>query len=245
MINLKKLIFLSILNTIIAQLLVSGPPFITDDPEPVEFKHWEYYISSMDQFQPDLFSGTLPHFEINYGVISNMQFHLEIPVNFNLIQQKVFQYGYANTEFGVKYRFIQESKYVPQIGVFPIIEIPTIKNNNFGNGKAQIFLPVWLQKSSGALTVYGGGGYCINPGTNNKNWFFTGLEVQYDFSRLLTFGCELYHRTAQAGDIGSETAFDIGGFINFSSDFHIIFSIGHSLTRENFYTSYLGFLWTI
>ncbi len=34
-------------------------------------------------------------------------------------------YGYGDTEFVVKYLFVQETKYIPQIGTFPLIEIPT------------------------------------------------------------------------------------------------------------------------
>ena len=47
----------------------AGPPFITDDPVPVPFKHWEFYISSIDNFQNHEWSGTSPHFEVNYGLI--------------------------------------------------------------------------------------------------------------------------------------------------------------------------------
>jgi len=41
----------------------------------------------------------------------------------------------------------------------------------------QAFLPVWMQKDVGDWTVYGGGGYWINPGAGQKNWWFTGLAV--------------------------------------------------------------------
>jgi hypothetical protein len=243
---LRKLILIIVFDfSIITVKMIAGPPFFTDDPEPVEFKHWEYYLSSADQFQSGLFSGTLPHFEVNYGLISNLQIHLVVPMNYNFIERKDFQYGYANTEFGVKYRFIQETDKIPQAGIFPIIEIPTIKNSNFSDGKVHVFLPVWLQKSFGKFTSYGGCGYNINPGTGNKNWIFAGLETQYNVSDLLTLGCELYHTTAQTIDSSSKTAFNFGGFINFSSEFHIIFSIGHSLRNERYYTSYFGLLWTI
>ena len=25
---------------------LAGPPFVTDDPEPVDYQHWEFYIAS-------------------------------------------------------------------------------------------------------------------------------------------------------------------------------------------------------
>jgi len=30
-----------------ALVAVAGPPFVTDDPEPVDYRHWEFYIASM------------------------------------------------------------------------------------------------------------------------------------------------------------------------------------------------------
>ena len=28
---------------------LAGPPFLTDDPEPVEYEHWEIYVASISQ----------------------------------------------------------------------------------------------------------------------------------------------------------------------------------------------------
>lgn len=78
--NKKKytgLIFLLILFNV--HSIYSGPPFDTDDPEPVSFKHWEYYISSVNTRQADIWFGTAPHIELNYGLIQNVQVHLLLP----------------------------------------------------------------------------------------------------------------------------------------------------------------------
>jgi hypothetical protein len=39
--------------------------------------------------------------------------------------------------------------------------------------------------------------------------------------------------------------FNLGGFINFTEKFHLIFSAGHSLTNDSVFSSYIGLLWTI
>jgi len=222
----------------------AGPPFTTDDPEPVEYKHWEYYISSINGWENSSWSGTLPHFEVNYGVVPNVQLHLLLPMNYGY-SHGTMNLGYASTEIGVKFRFVKETENVPQIGVFPIIQVPTIKNSSFGNGKAQLYLPVWLQKSWGKFTTYGGGGYWINPEAGNRNWLFTGWEAQYDFSSILTLGGELYYHTATDVESQSSSGFNVGGFVNFTSKFHLIFSMGHSISNNSFFTSYTGLLWTI
>jgi predicted porin len=193
----------------------------------------------------DIWTGTSPHIEVNYGLIPGLQVHLLLPMNYNYIPHHSADFGYGNTEFGVKYCFIHETKSSPQVGIFPILEIPTIKNSEFTNGKIQVFLPVWAQKSWGKLTTYVGVGYGINPGATNRNWIFTGAEIQYDFSPGLMLGGELYYHSADADGSKSVTACSIGGSINFSEKFHFIFSVGHSLINDKFTSSYVGLLLTI
>jgi len=240
--NIVPVIILILCNI---QFIYAGPPFDTDDPETVRFKHWEYYISSINSYQVGVWSGTSPHIELNYGLIPNVQVHLLLPMNYIYYNHNGADFGYADTEFGIKFRFIQETENSPQVGIFPIVEIPTVKNSEFSDGKAKIYLPVWLQKSWGKLTTYGGGGYWINPGSNNKNWIFSGWEIQYDFSKAVTLGGEIYYHSADTKSTRSETGFNLGGSINPSEKFHFIFSFGHTFTKDNTFTSYLGLLWTI
>jgi len=244
-VSLKYLVLTVICFLFCNQQVIAGPPFSTDDPQPVDFKHWEYYISTMNTFRTELSSGTSPHFEINYGLVPNIQVHLIMPVNYDYSRQQGFKAGYANTEIGIKYRFVKETDIMPQIGTFPIVEIPTIGNNELSNGYAQLFIPLWAQKSWGKLTTYGGGGYWINPGTNTKNWIFAGWEVQYDFSASLTLGGELYFHTPDTVGSHQVSGFNLGGSYNASNLFHIIFSVGHSIIQEKFTTTYFGLLWTI
>jgi hypothetical protein len=223
----------------------AGPPFNTDDPQPVSFGHWEYYISSESLFYPDAKSGTLPHFEVNYGIIPNIQVHLLLPLNYSAVQYQTTKFGYADTEVGIKYCFVQETPNRPQIGTFPIVEIPTAKNDLFSDGKAKVFIPVWVQKSWDKLTTYGGIGYWINPGNSSKNSVFSGWEIQYDFSRMVTLGGEVYFQSAHDSYNKSVAAFNVGGSINATQKFHFIFSLGHSLLNGNFFSSYVGVLCTI
>jgi hypothetical protein len=47
----------------------ASSPYITDDPEPVEYQHWEVYFASIFAKQPDAWSSTAPDVEVNYGVV--------------------------------------------------------------------------------------------------------------------------------------------------------------------------------
>ncbi len=241
----KNITFLLILILLDTEFIFAGPPFNTDDPEPVSFKHWEYYISSINNHQPGTWSGTSPHAEMNYGLVPNIQIHLLLPLNYFYTSHNGTGLGYADTEFGIKFRFVGETDNVPQIGTFPLLEIPTVKNSEFSDGRLKIFLPIWLQKSWGKLTTYGGAGYWINPGTDNKNWIFAGWEIQYDISKTLTPGGEIYYHSADSKYSEKSIGFNVGGSINPSEKFHIIFSVGHTFTNDNAFTSYFGLLWTI
>ena len=175
------------------QSATAGPPFKTDDPQPVDFRHWEFYLASEQEFARHSTTATLPHFEVNFGAFQNVQLHVVAPLGF-VRTGDGRAYGYSDTELGVKYRFLQESDDLPQIGVFPLVELPTGNaSRQLGSGSMEAYIPVWIQKSWGKFTTYGGGGFWYNPGTGNRNWIFAGWEAQYDFSSVVTVGKPTRH----------------------------------------------------
>src|SRR5450432_3246875 len=104
---------------------LAGPPFVTDDPEPVDYQHWEFYLASQHTETSDGWAGTAPHFELNYGVIPNVQLHIIMPLAYNAPNDGSAHYGYGDAELGVKFRFIEETEKIPQVAIFPLLEIPT------------------------------------------------------------------------------------------------------------------------
>lgn len=61
----------------------AGPPFRTDDPEPVELGHYEFYTFSTGTVVSGDTSGFPPAFEFNYGLIPDGQLHIVAPVAFD------------------------------------------------------------------------------------------------------------------------------------------------------------------
>ena len=121
-----KIISLAVgLGLIASVSTFAGPPFLTDDPEPVDYQNWEFYIASQHTETADGWSGTAPHIELNYGVITNVQLHLIAPLAYNVPSEGGTHYGYGDTELGVKYRLLDETTNCPMIGVFPLLEVPT------------------------------------------------------------------------------------------------------------------------
>lgn len=226
-------------------LTEAGPPFATDDPEPVDYRHWEVYLGSQFEHSSDGASGTLPHFEVNYGALPNLQLHLIAPVAFDTPSSAGRQFGYGDTELGVKYRFLDETDGRPQVGVFPLVELPSGSSaRGLGSGHTQVFLPVWLQKKSGSWTTYGGAGYWINPGAGNRNWWFTGWLIQKEVHPGLTVGAEVFHETPQTNGAESDTKMNVGVIWDLDETQHILASVGPTIQGPNGYQAYLALQFT-
>lgn len=228
-----------------ASLTIAGPPFTTDDPEPVEYRHGEFYIASHTTHDVNGCSGTAPHVEVNYGAFTNGQLHVIAPISFVAPTHGHTQLGYGDTEVGIKYRFIEETTWRPQIGTFPQMEIPTGDSAlNLGSGQTQLFLPLWLQKQLGSWTTYGGGGYWINPGTGNFDWWFFGLVLQYRISSRLALGAEILHETVKDTAGESDTQCHVGVVFDASDTDHLLFSVGPTIQGPSGFQGYVAFLWT-
>jgi hypothetical protein len=226
-------------------LAVLGPPFLTDDPDPVDFQHYEVYIASISYRQFGYSTGTLPHLEVNYGAAPNLQLHIIAPMTYFTAAGQPFNYGYGDTELGAKYRFVQETKNQPMVGIFPLLEVPTgSEARSLGTGGTAAYLPVWVQKSFGNWTTYGGGGYWKNAGAGNRDYWFSGGTLQCQATKKLLIGGEVFHTTRQSEGFGDVTGFNIGGVYDFNEGHHVMMSLGTGLQGADHGTAYFACQWT-
>ncbi len=229
-----------------ADFLFAGPPFVTDDPEPVKYRHWEVYLASQFQTGSGNSNGNAPSVEFNYGAFPEVQLHIIVPLEYASSQGNPIQYGIGDTELGIKYRFVKETNSTPQIGIFPRYEIPLGNYyNGLGAGYATAFLPVWVQKSWGPWTTYGGGGIWYNNiGNGNRNYIQTGWELQRDLNKYMTIGAEFFNYSARSQNYGNETGINLGTIINISEEYHLLFSAGSDIAGPNSLFTYIAFQWT-
>ncbi len=230
---------------LLAPRAFAGPPFLTDDPEPVKFHHYEAYLfSTIDRSDMNTYIEA-PAFEFNVGAAPNLQLHIIVPGAFADALHGPSAFGLGDTEVGAKYRFVQEKGCRPQIGTFPMLELPTGNSNlGLGNGTVWARLPLWVQKSWGTWTSYGGGGYVVNPARGMRNSPFAGWLVQRDLDKKLTLGTEVFAQGAQSIGGRSSTVLNAGGYYNFSEGFSLLFSGGHTVAGESHTVEYLGLYWT-
>lgn len=223
----------------------AGPPFITDDPEPVDYLHGEFYVAMNFRHESEGDTLVAPAFEFNFGAAPNLQLHLIAPMIFDDPSGAESHYGYGDTELGVKYRFIHETENFPQVGVFPLVELPTgNEHRGLGSGEYQFFLPIWIQKSWGEdnkWTTYGGGGWQYNTGEGNRSFWRFGWELQYHISDALTIGGEIYHMTPDTVGGEASTGFNLGAIVNLGESHHILFSAGRDIRGPNLFSFYLAY----
>jgi hypothetical protein len=135
-----KRLFLVLAVLLLPGSLKAGPPFVTDDPEPVEYKHWEVYVASQLYRDGEGWTGTAPQVEVNYGVVPNLQLHVIVPDAFTATSSNAKALGFGDVELGAKYRFTQQSRLVPEVATFPLLELPTA-NQSRGLGDDHLQCP--------------------------------------------------------------------------------------------------------
>ncbi len=223
----------------------AGPPFLTDDPEPVELHHWEAYIFSSLDATPGGSAVQGPAVEFNLGAARELQLHLVVPLATASPSGGTTTHGLGDVEMGVKYRFVDETARRPQIGTFPMVELPTGDvHRGLGNGRPWARLPVWVQKSWGPWTTYGGVGYVVNRAPGQRSYPFAGWLLQRVLSRRLTLGGEVWRQGVTADGGRSATILNGGGYYNFTPGFSLLFSAGRTVIGEPHTVAYLGLYWT-
>lgn len=238
---------------------VAGPPYLTDDPEPVEHGHWEIYNLSTATWAHGEANGILPGVDVNYGAWPGVQLHAAAQLAFNRQAVTGAQFGYGDTAFGAKCRFIDPVDSGGwQVSVYPTVFAPTgDAARGLGTGSPHEYLPIWVQKDLGEWTTYGGAGYWINPGPGNKNFWFFGWQLQRRLSESLAVGAELFHQTISLtggpGSVGfplgskDSTGFNVGAIYDLTAHDHLLFSAGRGLQNAaatNEFSYYFAYQWT-
>ena len=224
---------------------LAGPPFLTDDPEPVPLHHWEAYLFSTWDATPGGTSIGGPAVEFNLGAAPELQLHLVVPLATASPSGGPTTHGIGDIELGAKYRFLDETADHPQIGTFPMLELPTgDAHRGLGNGRLWARVPVWAQKSWGPWTTYGGVGVVINQAPGQRSYPFAGWLLQRDLSSRLTLGGELFTQGAATAGGRSTTFLNGGGYYNFDPGFSLLFTAGRTVSGEPHTIAYLGLYWT-
>jgi hypothetical protein len=240
-------------------LYAQGPPYQTDDPVPVDFQHYEFYVFGSADGTPVEMDSSGPAFEFNWGALPRLQLHAILPFgSINPSNKSIYApagagpsaFGLTDMELGVKVAFIKESPHFPQIGTFPMFEIPTGSyDRGLGVGKVYYKIPLWLQKNQGKWLFDGGAGYEVVPQTDYRNFMYSGFLVKPELNERLELGAEVFFHGKEglaAPQTHSSTLIDIGGYYHFKRHpgEQFLFCYGHSIAGQTENYAYVGMYWT-
>ena len=255
---LRRMVVLFVMLTAM-RLHAQGPPYQTDDPVPVDYRHYEFYIfGGMDGTTAEIDS-TGPAFEFNWGAVPRVQIHAILPWGVVAPSNNPVYlpggsgptyFGLTDTELGAKIAFIKEGKRMPQIGSFTMFEMPTGNSDKgLGVGKVWYKLPLWLQKNIGNWLLDGGAGYQVVQQAGYRSFPYGGFLVKYRFGKRLELGSEVFAHAREgfaAAQTEASTMIDLGGYYHFKDHpgEQFLFCYGHSVAGQTENYAYIGMYWT-
>jgi Putative MetA-pathway of phenol degradation len=241
-----KIILLAIwLDLLLAARMSAAAPFLTDDPEPTDYQHWEAYLFTSGDHTRTGYAINGPAAELDYGAFPDTQISLSIGMTTVSGDGMQTASGFGDAAFSVKYRFLHETNGWPELAVFPAVTLPTgDASRGLGNGRASFRLPLWAQKSFGSWTTYGGGGAVLNSAPGERDYPFGGWLLQRDFGKHLSLGGEIYAQGRDADADRGFVALNFGGSYNFTEHFSVQASAGPSIAGDDHVLWYFGLYWT-
>lgn len=144
----------------------AGPPFVTDDPVPTDYRTWEIYGYGEGLVLRHGWEGE-GGVDLNYGGFREVQLTATLP--YAARADGVNRLAPGDIEVGAKYRFVRQrdGAATPDIAFFPKLSVPT--GGKRGTGRVGAQLPIWAGKDWRRWSVFGGGGWALNPGAGRRN----------------------------------------------------------------------------
>jgi hypothetical protein len=151
-----------------------------------------------------------------------------LPIRFAKDGQRL-RWGPGDLRASVKYRFYHSERNGISLAVFPGLSLPTACCG-LGSGRMTALLPVWGQKTMGHWAVFGGGGYALNPGPSNRNYWTGGLALTREIAPGSLIGVEADRQGPDAIDGRAQTSLGLGTIIAITAPFRVLASGGPTFT---------------
>ena len=221
---------------------LAGPPFQTDDPGTTPYHFFDVYVASDYTRTFNSVDGTLPHIDINYGVLPNANITVTLPLADAHESRAPMHFGYGDTAVAAKVCILRESDTLPQISFAPAVVVPTGKSAmGLGAGNERAFFPLWAQKGFGRYTFFGGGGLWHNHGDGNRDYTVGGFAVVRDMGRGLTLGAEIFGQSADTIGGSGSAGFTLGTIKQIDEQHKILLSLGRSIHGTSSVSGYAGY----
>lgn len=188
----------------------AGPPYLSDDPEPTDYKHFEIYAFGLGtQSEAGLAGET--GIDFNYGGAPDLQLTAVIPLAFD----EAGHTGLGNVELAAKYRFLHQDEDGIDLAVFPRLFLPSAASN-VGDRHGAFLLPFWAEKDFGKWNIFGGGGCELNRGDDGQDFCMGGVAITREVIENVRAGLEVFRQGADSK--GGRVATALGGGLTWDID---------------------------
>ena len=204
----------------------AGPPFLTDDPVTTDRGHWEVYAFTAGEGRHSTIDADVG-FDLNYGLVKDVQLTATLPLSFSHAPLESWKSGTGDVELGVKYRFFHDEARGLSASIFPRAILPTAR---YAPGERMRFLlPLWLGKDfAGGTSLFGGGGYMINPGVGNRDYWQGAIALTHELSEHALLGGELARQGSDTVGGATQTRAGVGAIIHIAGPASLLMSGGPS-----------------
>ncbi|HEX2589871.1 MAG TPA: transporter [Rhizomicrobium sp.] len=231
---------------LIAQPVLAGPPYVTDDPAPTDYQHYEVYAFGGGTVTRGG-SGSEGGIDFNYGALPDLQLTAVLPFGVDRPSGGPMVHGVGNVELAAKYKFLHQDDFGWDVSFFPRVFLPSL-SPNIGERHTSLLLPLYVGKSWDDLSTFGGGGCTISHGGGSQNFCEVGWAVTYRFTPKLTMGAEIYSQGADSIGGKASSGVGVGAVYDLNDNYHLMASIGPGIQNSaatNKYSWYAALLFTL
>lgn len=221
---MKLVRFAAVALALAAAPALAGPPYLTDDPVPTDTGHWEIYALATAEGRKSTVDADAG-FDLNYGPVKGVQLTATLPLSFAHEPNGGWRSGTGDVELGVKYRFFEDGKHGLSAAIFPRAILPT--STLAQAEKTRFLLPLWAGKDfAGGTSVFGGGGYMVNPGSGNRDFWQAAIALTHDLTKQVSVGAEITRQGADTVGGTAQTRAGIGSIVKLGGPYALLFSGG-------------------
>jgi hypothetical protein len=216
---------------VFAGLALAGPPFVSDDPTPTDYRHYEIYLFSGGT---NARAGTdgAAGLDFNYGATPDLQLTAVFPFAFESPAGGSTVAGLGNIELAAKYRFVHQADNGWDVAIFPRVFLPSA-SAKVGDQHFSLLIPLWAGKDWGNWSTFGGGGCVLNNGGESQDFCLAGWALTRRVLPNLLLGAEIVHQTADTKGGHASTSIGGGLLYDINDNYHLLAYAGPGLQNAD------------
>jgi len=223
----------------------AGPPFVSDDPEPTDYGHYEIYAFAQGSGARDSAESAFG-IDFNYGAMPDLQLTAVIPIEVESPSAGATVAGLGNIELAAKVKFLHQEDTGWDVAVFPRVFLPS-GSADVGEKHFSLLLPIWAGRSWADWSTFGGGGCVINRSGGSQDYCLVGWALTRRILPNLTVGGEVVHQGADSKGARASTGVGGGLIYDLNENVHLLAYAGPGLqnaAETAQYTWYSSVLFT-